>query len=408
MFTLLYFIVVYFCSIPNEPQKLTYLGSKTPYRFIENNNVTEPKFEGCVPTKVWMILRHGTRNPTAKLIKQMKEDLRMIRDEILLYSDLNRYQREALKTWQIRLNTNDANTLAEEGKLEMFLLARRMQKRFPSMFPLTYSNQTYSFKLTETERTMTSAFEFARGLFGHEESKNVYYNFYKYCKKWQVHVKNNPETLKEKQMFDNGFVMSSAVNDFNNNLKLRTPLNKELIGLIYTTCSFETAWNVRRSVWCYFLSLEFIKLLEFSSDLENYYMDGYGYEITYEQACPLFVDMINHFSSKDDAPTTALHFTHSGTILKFLAHLGLYKNDHPLKHTDYENNTNKWRQSYIGTFSSNLAMVKYTCRDGDKVAVFHQERVVKLPNCTELCSFDDIKKLYQKSIKCQFKEICKV
>lgn len=32
--------------------------------------------------------------------------------------------------------------------------------------------------------------------------------------------------------------------------------------------------------------------MEFAEDLQYYYKSGYGYEVTYKQACPLFKDMI--------------------------------------------------------------------------------------------------------------------
>lgn len=33
--------------------------------------------------------------------------------------------------------------------------------------------------------------------------------------------------------------------------------------------------------------------MEYHEDLKYYWIDGYGHEITYKQACPAFNDMLN-------------------------------------------------------------------------------------------------------------------
>jgi hypothetical protein len=54
------------------------------------------------------------------------------------------------------------------------------------------------------------------------------------------------------------------------------------------------------------------------------------------------------------------YFTHSGTILKMLGLLGLYKDDHKLKHDNYiEMENRQWRTSKIDPFGSNIAFVLY-------------------------------------------------
>lgn len=400
----------------NENKKFRHLGSITPYRFIANNNVTEPEFKGCTPTKIWVVIRHGTRNPSAELIEEIKINLTSIRDEILLYSNLSQSHVNALKHWNFSLSKHEASELRQEGEKEMLLLAQRMQKRYPSLFPSVYNNQTFLFKYTASERTNDSAQGFATGLFGHEGAKNVVYDnskeanfllrFYKFCKKWIVQVKNNPNSYVEQDLFDRSSVMVSAIKELKEKLNLKTKLTKDHVQLIYSTCGFETAWNEGNSIWCNFLPLELMKILEFSENVKSYYVHGYAHNITYEQACPLFNDMIKHFTSEDPFPTTAMYFTHSGTILKFLAHLGLYKSNQPLNHTDYKNGTYKWNESRLDAFGSNIEFVLYSCDGQHKVAVYHQERIVQLPNCTKLCDLDSLKKIYRKSINCEFDKMC--
>jgi len=66
---------------------------------------------------------------------------------------------------------------------------------------------------------------------------------------------------------------------------------------MYTLCAFETSWYrwKKDSPWCSVFTEDEYKLLEFSEDLEYYYVDGYGYNLTYEIACPAIRDLLLHF-----------------------------------------------------------------------------------------------------------------
>jgi hypothetical protein len=57
-----------------------------------------------------------------------------------------------------------------------------------------------------------------------------------------------------------------------------------------------------------------------------------------------------------------IHFTHSGTILKLLALLGVAKDAHPLMHNTFipdQESERKWSSSIIDAFASNMAFVLY-------------------------------------------------
>lgn len=66
------------------------------------------------------------------------------------------------------------------------------------------------------------------------------------------------------------------------------------------------------------------------------------------------------FSPASTEPAATFYFTHSGTMLKMLAHLGLYRDDFNLTHSDYDMADNRnWRVSRIDAFASNLVFVMY-------------------------------------------------
>lgn len=58
-----------------------------------------------------------------------------------------------------------------------------------------------------------------------------------------------------------------------------------------------------------------------------------------------------------------VYFTHSGTVLKLLAHLGLYRDESALLHSNFHatGKHRKWRAGRIDGFGSNLAFILFRC-----------------------------------------------
>lgn len=70
-------------------------------------------------------------------------------------------------------------------------------------------------------------------------------------------------------------------------------------------------------------------------------------------------------SSSDDTEeqgplrsNATFYFTHSGTLLKLLAHLGLARDEEPLTHRHFASER-LWRTSQIDAFATNLAFLRY-------------------------------------------------
>lgn len=67
-----------------------------------------------------------------------------------------------------------------------------------------------------------------------------------------------------------------------------------------------------------------------------------------------------NFRSKSSELKGVFYFTHSGTLLKMLSFLGLYKDNERLKSSNFANFINrKWKVSKIDVFASNLVFVLY-------------------------------------------------
>ena len=128
----------------------------------------------------------------------------------------------------------------------------------------------------------------------------------------------------------------------------------------------------------FFWQKEMLDMLEYREDLEYYWQDGHGYKINSEQACVLAKDAVDNFRNVTmggvvggEEQSGIFYFTHSGTILKLLSYLGLYKEavneatglrPH-LRHDNYEEmkNNRNWRSSLIDAFASNIGLVLKKC-----------------------------------------------
>ncbi|XP_022194980.2 multiple inositol polyphosphate phosphatase 1 isoform X1 [Nilaparvata lugens] len=403
---------------------LSHLGTRTPYRFVQNLDVSEIHYPGCEPLKMWSMIRHGSRKANVKHIEGYREKLEALREKILLCLSQKKCGlcgdlKDDFENWQLgevdRITSMD---LVHEGEDEMLLLGERMQMRFPSILPETYSRDIYKFRYTATQRTQASAEQFSIGLFGRRESHRVVYpnpmhvdpllRFYKLCDKWKEDVKKSGSCKIEGNKFANSKAMNKVMNKMKKRLHLDSITFDEL-STMYQVCGFETAANrTHISPWCRVFDDEDIEVLEYSEDLKYYWRDGHGFDLNHEQACISYQDMVAHFQS-DEPTKSVFYFSHSGTLLKMLSYLNLYEDELPLLSDNFDKQSNRlWRVSQIDAFGTNIAFVLYRCGDELKVLTLHQEKPVTIPNCSDeddLCPLDFF---LEKLEECNFESLCSI
>ncbi|XP_038215957.1 multiple inositol polyphosphate phosphatase 1-like [Zerene cesonia] len=400
-----------------------HLGTRTPYRFKYNKDDSKIKYGNCKEQKIWMLIRHGSRLPSAKDIVGAQTTLQDLKYEVLLQHNsgkghLNSEQLKKLQHWTSDMPVEQEKYLTLEGQDEMILLAERIQKKFPSIVKQKYDNSTFQFRYTATQRTQQSARFFSLGLFDKKNAENVVFEpalkvdttlrFYKHCERWQKQVKKNPHSYKEQRLYGISREMNETLEYVSKYLGLDRLLSLDTVTLMYRICGFETAWHKHSmSPWCYPFNNEGIKRMEYFYDLKHYWVDGYGNELTHRPACLLMKHMFHSISNKGRNATFL--FAHSGTLLKILTYLQLYKPESHLR-GDTIDHKRTWRASNIDCFASNLAFVLYKCKDGEKVLTLHQEKVIKLPLCeNELCPVKTLKKFYENSLQnCNFSDMCNV
>ncbi|XP_313302.5 multiple inositol polyphosphate phosphatase 1 [Anopheles gambiae] len=403
----------------NNPKDTIFrrLGTKTPYRHVQNKDVRSiATVNGCTVSKIWGLFRHGTRNPSKSIIDHMRTTLPELQRDILEHGHICRDQLELFERWQPRVTVEDAKLLVREGGDELFQLGQRIRKRFGTHIPERYDEQDFRFKFTKTERAEYSARNFSHGLFGRAEPiqypealhRDPVLRFYKGCEKWKKQVKQNPYSYREMDRFGSSKQMRSVIEKLSK--RIGTFVSPEEVHAIYQTCAFETAWSDRDiSPWCLLFDKESISTMEYNEDLKYYWIDGYGYDLTHRQACSAFADLFTNFND-ENGPRFTFYFTHSGTLLKSIAFLNLYKDNEPLRGESMRHKR-KWRVSHIDAFGTNLYFVLYGCPDGTQsIALYHQERLTNIPGCPEdvpLCSYDHFKQMYADRIEqCDLSAMC--
>ncbi|XP_036320051.1 multiple inositol polyphosphate phosphatase 1-like [Rhagoletis pomonella] len=145
-----------------------HLSTKTPYRVVANLDDKPIAYPGCRATRIWSIIRHGTRNPSKEHIEGAKLKLVRLKEQILLNPQTKLCPEELarLRLWHFNVSSQEEKYLTAEGEEELIALAERMQKRFPDLLPEQYHPSLYYFKYTKTQRTLKSAQSFTTGLFG--------------------------------------------------------------------------------------------------------------------------------------------------------------------------------------------------------------------------------------------------
>lgn len=400
-------------------------SSKTPYVFEELKKYSHEGFELI---KIWGVLRHGTRLPSVKQILRYNS-LNSLKEVLLKNSkSLSASQRKAFEDWSpLEIPFENEKQLTAEGELELFGIGSRIRQRFPKL--VNESTDKFIFKHTPTQRTEVSALKFIEGLFDGVTISNETLNIvetprddkvlrpYKGCDHWRKNIKKNkPVSLKEKKRFIDTSHVTKLVDDIRERTQILDLSTSDIMG-IYILCGFETSWMYKpfegRSVWCSLFTDDELKILEYMRDLEYFWIDGPGFEITRKIACKTVEDMIAVLRPENIQAPHSFYFTHSGTMIKLLAFLGLYY-EYDLTAETYRDDR-LWKTSNIDKFASNLFAVLFKSLETHDyfIQILHQENVVKIPYCQAnehgMCKFQEFEKFYFNELKpCNLEKLCEV
>ncbi|PSN34766.1 Multiple inositol polyphosphate phosphatase 1 [Blattella germanica] len=411
-----------YCYADEENPYLMF-GTKTAYEFVHEKPRNPENVPHCQPVQFWLLSRHGTRYPNKKDIARM-EHLPELRDQILRNHEIRKQGRlcerdlENLREWTLHVFPSQAENLANQGYDDMKFMARRFKTQFPALLNRTYHDDLFLFRSTDTQRTKASAKAFSDGLFGSGTYVNIpepYPNDtlikgYDICRKWKDEIDNNNQTYEEKRLYEMGTEMNRLLQNVSSRLGFSYSLTYRQLDDMYDICRYEKAWNIRKvSPWCAVFSKEellvifnYIYLLEYREDLEDYYQAGYGNDLNIKLGCPPvkdFMDRFRQIEERNPQPAGVFYFSHRPMVQMVLSRLDIAKDEEHLTHSNYNLMKNRrWRTSKISSFSTNLAAVFFKCETGEmhRVMFFIGEKLYNYKGCNVgLCNWSFVKQKFE-------------
>ncbi|XP_032347279.1 multiple inositol polyphosphate phosphatase 1 isoform X1 [Camelus ferus] len=444
-----------------------YFGTKTRYEDANPGLLPNPEAprrdpelleETCTPVQLVALIRHGTRYPTAKQIRKLRQlhgllQARRPGDDGTRAAG-GRSLGAALANWPLWYADWMDGQLVEKGRQDM----RQLALRLASLFPALFSRENYGrlqLVTSSKHRCVDSGAAFLQGLWQHYHPgvpppdvagdrpgllasaypdmecgppriNDKLMRFFDYCEKFLTQVEKNATALYHVEAFKTGPEMQNILNKVA--ATLQVPVNNlsaDLIQVAFFTCSFDLAIKGVKSPWCDVFDIDDAKVLEYLNDLKQYWKRGYGYTINSRSSCTLFQDIFQHLdkaieqkkSSQPVSSPVILQFGHAETLLPLLSLMGYFKDKEPLTAYNYKEQMHrKFRSGHIVPYASNLIFVLYHCKNAKtpkeefRVQMLLNEKVLPLAHSQQTVSlYEDLKNYYKDILQsCHTSEECDV
>ncbi|KAM9618168.1 multiple inositol polyphosphate phosphatase 1 isoform 2-T2 [Trichechus inunguis] len=432
-----------------------YFGTKTRYEDVNPGLLPNPEapwrdpelLEGtCTPVQLVAVIRHGTRYPTAKQIRKLRQ-----LHELL----------QARGPWGGRASATSGRDvgavladrplwyadwmdgqLVEKGRQDM----RQLALRLASLFPTLFCRENFGrlrLVTSSKHRCVDSGVAFLQGLWQHYNPgltppdvadmecgppriNDKLMRFFDNCKKFLTEVERNATALYHVEAFKTGPEMQDILKKVAATLQVPiNDLNADLIQVAFFTCSFDLAIKGIKSPWCDVFDIDDAKVLEYLNDLKQYWKRGYGYTINSRSSCILFEDIFQHLDkaveqkqrSQPISSPVILQFGHAETLLPLLSLMGYFKDREPLTAYNYKEQMHrKFRSGHIVPYASNLIFLLYHCENAKtrkeefQVQMLLNEKVLPFAHSQETVSlYEDLKNHYKGVLQsCHAIDECKL
>ncbi|XP_028324741.1 multiple inositol polyphosphate phosphatase 1-like [Gouania willdenowi] len=373
----------------------------------------------CEPIHLTAIIRHGTRYPTTKKIKEMKQLYR-----IILHSNATEdhdWLREIQTQWKMWYTEDMDGRLVQKGVDDLKHLAVRFSKMFPSLISEeNLRGGLFQFTTSSKHRCVNSTMSFKAGLTELWNIKDLeiphtvndtLMRFFHECDRLKQEVDNNSSAVREVDQFKNGPEMKRVYQRITDLLGVpHSLITHDLAEAAFDLCGYEFTIKEVNSPWCQLFTEEDAKVMEYASDLREFWKRGYGHEINSRASCVLLRDVFERLDreairSKHDQKsiqtTATVQVGHADTLLPLLTLLGFFKDTEALTSVNYASQANRaFRTSHMMPYAANFLFVLYKCgRDDLRLQILLNEKPVTLPGSTNQ---QDTMPLYE-----DFKELCK-
>ncbi|XP_029306100.1 multiple inositol polyphosphate phosphatase 1-like [Cottoperca gobio] len=396
-----------------------------------NRSILQPPSAQCQEIHLTAIIRHGTRYPTSKNVKEMQQ-----LHNIVLHNATGEesWLREIQSQWTMWYTEDMDGRLVQKGVNDHRHLAVRLSKLFPSLVSeeklrggfikfITSSkhrcvNSTLSFKAGLTELWAITDKEFDHAV------NDALMRFFDQCTRFLQEVSNNPSALSEVDKFRAGPEMRRVTEKIADRLSVQYNLiTQDMTDAAFDLCAYEFAIKAVNSPWCQLFDEEDAKVIEYASDLKEFWKRGYGYDINSKSSCILFHDVFNRLNkaaseSKSGQQVTeavTVQVGHADSLLPLLTLLGFFKDSDALTSTNYATQAQRsFRTSHMLPYAANLLLVLYDCGGGDlRLQALLNEKPVTFPGLTEqqasMPLYQDVKERYKELLQgCDFETECQL
>ncbi|XP_038591598.1 multiple inositol polyphosphate phosphatase 1-like [Micropterus salmoides] len=393
-------------SVPDVPHIATYFGTKTRYEEVNphllrdplsvNRTVLKPPpAERCSPVHLTAVIRHGSRYPTVKNIRRIQKLSELVRTEASGGSET--WIQDIRNRWDMWYTEDMDGQLVMKGRDDLRQLAGRLSSLFPAL--LSEENlRRISFRSSSKHRCVSSVEAFQEGLqelgggsepqYRHQLDDELM-RFFERCRGYVEGVERNRTALQEVEKFKHGEEMDAVRRKMADRLGLpHHRLTPDLVEAAFFLCSYELAIKSLHSPWCFLFDESDAKVLEYKSDLKQYWKRSHGHVISGLSSCPLFHHVFRTLDkagrprrSTDAAPEPAsILVGHAETLLPLLSLLGLYKDQTPPTASNYRTQHGRtFRTSLIVPYAANLLFVLYDCQRGPRLQLLVNESPVRFP-----------------------------
>ncbi|KAI3363274.1 hypothetical protein L3Q82_011902 [Scortum barcoo] len=423
---------------PDIPAITKYFNTKGRYEEVNlylredilavNRSILQPPSAQCREIHLTAIIRHGTRYPTTKNIKDMLHFYNIVRHNA---SGEESWLREIQTHWTMWYTDDMDGRLVRKGQDDLKHLAVRLSKLFPSLVSEEkLRGGLIKFTTSSKHRCVNSTLSFKAGLtelwnitdkeFDHA-ANDALMRFFDKCTRFVLEVDNNPSAVVEVEKFQQGPEMRRVQEKIAD--RLRVPYSNityVMTEAAFYLCAYEFAIKAVNSPWCQLFDEEDAKVVEYASDLREFWKRGYGHDINSRSSCILFHDAFSRLdkaasenqSGKQVTEAVTVQIGHADTLLPLLTLLGFFKDSDVLTSTNYATQANRsFRTSHMMPYAANLLLVLYDCGGAElRLQPLLNEKPVTFPGLTDsMPLYQDVKEHYKELLEgCDFETECEL
>ncbi|XP_014010118.1 multiple inositol polyphosphate phosphatase 1 isoform X4 [Salmo salar] len=327
-------------TTPDIPAIAKYFTTKGRYEEVNpyliddilavNKSLVKPPSAECREIHLTAIIRHGSRYPTIKNVKKMRELHNLV---VQKASGEERWLRE-ITQWKMWYTDEMDGRLVQKGVLDHRHLAVRLSKLFPSLISKEKLQDGHiKFMTSSKHRCVNSTLSFQGGL----------------AKLWAI---------------------------------------EDMAEAAFYLCAYELAIKTINSPWCQLFDEADALVLEYANDLKQFWKRSYGHDINSKSSCILFHDVFSRLdraaneirSGSNVTEAATIQVGHADTLLPLLTLLGFFKDSVPLTSNNYVTQGQRaFRTSRMMPYAANLVLVLYDCSGNLRLQALLNERPLAFP-----------------------------